>query len=160
MLPHSTPAKVEIASPVDPRLPEVLQLIQRSFAYMEGVIDPPSSIHRFDLPSVERHAALGEMVVVGSPPIAAMVMQEKPGTLYLGKIAVAATARGQGLARQMVAFATNIARARNLPNLTLQSRVELTGNHATFRALGFTETGRTTHEGYQKPTSITFTMAV
>ena len=100
------------------------------------------------------------MVVVGSPPIAAMVMQEKPGTLYLGKIAVAATARGQGLARQMVAFATNIARARNLPNLTLQSRVELTGNHATFRALGFTETGRTTHEGYQKPTSITFTMAV
>jgi hypothetical protein len=36
------------------------------------------------------------------------------------------------------------------------ARVELTETHATFRALGFTETGRTAHPGFDRPTSITF----
>ena len=144
----------------DPRLAAVHRLITDAFAYMDGLIDPPSSIHRFDPASVQGHAARGELIAIGTPPIAAMVMQEKPETIYLGKIAVAATARGQGLARELVRYAASAAREKGLHSLTLQSRVELVQNHATVRALGFNETGRTTHEGYQKPTSITFTMAV
>jgi hypothetical protein len=33
-------------------------------------------------------------------------------------------------------------------------------NHATFRALGFAEAGRTAHEGFDRPTSITFARPV
>jgi hypothetical protein len=39
--------------------------------------------------------------------------------------------------------------------LELQARVELTANHAAFARLGFHETGRTAHEGYDRPTSVT-----
>ena len=150
----------EILSTDDPRLPDVLALIQNSFAYMDGQIDPPSSIHAFDLDAVIRHANAGELVVIGCRPRAAMVMAARPPTLYLGKIAVALEFRGNGLARRLVAFAGEIAQTRGLTSLTLQSRVELTENHATFRALGFTETARTTHPGFDKPTSITFTKPV
>ena len=49
-----------------------------------------------------------------------------------------------------------LAVALHLPVLELQTRVELTENHATFRALGFVEVARTAHPGYDRPTSITF----
>ena len=47
------------------------------------------------------------------------------------------------------------ARARNLPEIELQARVELTENHAAFAAMGFREVGRTAHDGYNRPTSVT-----
>ena len=150
----------EVLSADDPRLPDVLALIQSSFAYMDGQIDPPSSIRAFDLDAITRHAEAGELVVIGSRPQAAMVMSVQPSTLYLGKIAVAQDFRGSGLARLLVAFAVKVAQTRGLAYLTLQSRVELVKNHATFRALGFTETARTAHPGFDKPTSITFTKPV
>ncbi|TIX14256.1 MAG: GNAT family N-acetyltransferase, partial [Mesorhizobium sp.] len=34
-------------------------------------------------------------------------------------------------------------------------RIELDGNHRAFVRLGFDETERTAHEGYDRPTSIT-----
>ena len=47
------------------------------------------------------------------------------------------------------------ARALGLPVLELQTRVELTENHAAFRALGFAQTGATAHPGFDRPTSLT-----
>lgn len=48
-----------------------------------------------------------------------------------------------------------LARSRNKPAIELQTRIELTVNHATFAGLGFRETERTAHDGYDRPTSIT-----
>ena len=39
--------------------------------------------------------------------------------------------------------------------IELQTRIELSANHAAFARLGFDETERTAHEGYDRPTSIT-----
>ena len=39
--------------------------------------------------------------------------------------------------------------------LELQTRIELTENHATFGALGFKKIAETAHPGYSRPTSIT-----
>jgi hypothetical protein len=54
-----------------------------------------------------------------------------------------------------VAEADAMARALGRPLLELQTRVELTENHAIFAALGFREVGRTAHPGYDRPTSVT-----
>lgn len=124
---------------------------------MDGLIDPPSSITRFDIAAARHHATKGELIVIGTLPVAAMVMQEMQNTLYLGKIAVAEEARGRGYAKQLITYAAEHARALGLPNLTLQSRIELRANHAAFAAMGFVESGRTAHAGFDKPTSITFT---
>lgn len=133
-------------------------MLVAAFAYMDGVIDPPSSLAR--LAPADLLAPGSEAWVIGTPPRACGVLTPQPGTLYLGKLAVAAGARGQGLARRLVDLACARARALNLPSVTLQTRVELTGNQAAFQAMGFTETARTAHPGFDRPTSITYTLRV
>ena len=73
---------------------------------------------------------------------------------------MARIALGQGLARRLIEHAALRARSLGLPALELQSRVELTENHAAFQAMGFHEVGRTAHDGYAAPTSITFRRSV
>ncbi len=136
-------------------LVEILALIREGFAYMEGRIDPPSSMHSLTLEALQDHRRIGEIWSLGPPLSACVFLTPKPDALYIGKLCVAAQARGRGLARHLIGLAENRARTLRLPGLELQTRVELTGNQATFAALGFTETARTAHPGYDRPTSIT-----
>ena len=135
-------------------LPAILTLIRDSFAYMDSVIDPPSSMHRMTLDSLRATADTCEIWTLGRQ--ACVILTPKQDTLYVGKLCVAPPARGQGLAREMITHAATRAKALDLPSLTLEVRVELTDNHATFKAMGFTEVARTAHHGYARPTSITF----
>ncbi len=134
----------------------LLRLIQAEFAFMDGRIDPPSSMHQLTAEAIARQAATGEVWAIGTPPIACVFLTPKPQMLYVGKLATAATHRRQGLARRLIALAEARARALGLPALELQTRVELTENQAAFTALGFVETARTAHPGYTRPTSITY----
>lgn len=138
--------------------PALLRLIQTEFAFMDGRIDPPSSMHRLTADDIARQAAEGEVWVIedGGVPVACVFLTAKPPALYLGKLAVARAWRGKGLARRLVETAEGRARALGRPALELQSRVELAENHATFIAMGFAEAGATAHEGYDRPTSLTF----
>lgn len=131
-------------------------LLTGAFGYMEGVIDPPSSMTRMTPEDLSRDAAANELWVLDPGPAACMILTVKGDTLYLGKLAVDARLRGAGLARRMVDLAVARARALGLAHVTLQTRVELTGNQATFQRLGFHEIGRTAHAGYDRPTSITY----
>ena len=133
-------------------------LILRAFASMEGRIDPPSSAGALTPESLA--ATTGEIWTLGRPLVACVILTPKPGHLYIGKLAVAPEAQGKGLARCLLRHAEVRARALGLTELRLQTRVELIENHAAFRALGFTEIGRTAHAGYDRPTSITFARPV
>lgn len=138
----------------------ILDLIRRSFAQMEGRIDPPSSMHRLTVDSVDQHCRDGEVWTIGTPPVACVFLTPKSGCLYLGKLAVDAAWRGQGLAARLVDLATDRARARGLDAVELQVRVELTENHRAFARMGFVRTGETAHPGYDRPTSITMQRVV
>lgn len=137
----------------------LLALIRAAFAYMDGVIDPPSSMHRLTEDDIAGQAETGEVWAMGSPAVACMFLTIKGDWLYLGKLAVAADQRGKGLARSLVEQAMIRAAALGLQGVELQTRVELTANHATFAALGFREVGRTAHPGFDRPTSVTFRRA-
>jgi ribosomal protein S18 acetylase RimI-like enzyme len=163
---RESPASVFLHRPLDAPVPRrmapdedmapVLALLTEAFAYMEGVIDPPSSLTRMALADLARDAARGELWAIEPGPVACMILTPEADTLYLGKLAVAASHRGCRLARVMVEQAVARARALGLPSVTLQTRVELTANHAAFAAMGFVETGRTAHPGFARPTSITY----
>jgi predicted GNAT superfamily acetyltransferase len=75
--------------------------------------------------------------------------------VYVGKVAVAQSARGKGVARAMFAAAEVLARRHGRKFLELQTRVELVENHDTFGALGFEKVAETAHPNYNRPTSIT-----
>lgn len=134
-------------------------LLKQTFAYMEGRIEPPSSLDRMEAEDLARQAALAEIWVIDGPegPLACMILTPQSDTLYLGKLAVAPVARGQGLARVMVEHSLMRARALGLPSVSLQTRMELVENHATFVAMGFTMTGTSAHPGFDRPTSVSFT---
>ena len=135
-------------------------LLTAAFAFMDGVIDPPSSMNRMTPDDLTRDAAQNELWVTDPGPIACVILTPRADTLYLGKLAVDAHHRGSGLSRHLVDLAVARARALGLPSVTLQTRVELTGNQAAFQAMGFVETERTAHPGYERPTSITYRRGV
>lgn len=147
-------------SPIDPadrRWPELLVLVRESFAFMDGRIDPPSSVHRLTVEQMRAEAGNGAVLVADEDGIAVGCVTCKPlaHALYLGKLAVRADRRGRGIARALVEVAASEARRRGLDALELQTRVELVENHAAFARLGFVRVGETAHPGYDRPTSIT-----
>lgn len=154
--PPSPPVRL---SPGASELPATHALMTRAFAYMDGRVDPPSSIHRLTLEALTGEAAQNELWILPGPQ-ACVILTPKSDHLYIGKLAVAEAARGQGLSRILIDHAATRARDLGLPRLRLQTRVELTGNQRAFMAMGFAEVGRTAHDGYDRPTSITYERAV
>jgi len=144
-------------TPDYPHLDAVLALILDAFAFMEERIDPPSSAHRLTVAEMAAQAGKGAVWVVedAGGPVACVFARRKGDALYLGKLAVAASHRGRGLARALVAAAEAEARALGLARLELETRIELSENHAAFARMGFAKTGESAHAGYARPTSIT-----
>jgi ribosomal protein S18 acetylase RimI-like enzyme len=140
--------------------PGLLALIHRAFAGMEGRIDPPSSLHRLTPDGIAKQARTAEVWVIGAPPVACVFLTPKPDALYIGKLAVDPAHLRHGHARRLLDLATTRASALSLPALELQTRIELTENHAIFRSLGFIQTGSSAHDGYDHPTTLTFRRAL
>ena len=65
--------------------------------------------------------------------------------------------QGRGIGGMLVRAAVEEARRLGLSRIELQSRIELTANHAAFARFGFVESERTAHAGYDRPTSLTMT---
>lgn len=134
----------------------ILSLMREAFAYMDGRIDPPSSLHRLTVDAVRQHIRKSELWGILAPqPIACMVLTQQSDRLYLGKVAVHHVYRGRGFARDLVVAAQARARELGLSLLELESRIELTEVHTAFERLGFRKTGTTAHPGYTRPTSAT-----
>ncbi len=136
----------------------VLSLVQRSFAGMNGRINPPSSAIRLDVEAIEKQIEKGEVWVIGAPPVACIFLTPQPQTLYLGKLAVDEDQRGKGLATRLVELAEARALACKLPVVELEVRIELTENHRFFNKLGFEKVGEGCHEGFKEPTFIIMQM--
>jgi ribosomal protein S18 acetylase RimI-like enzyme len=77
------------------------------------------------------------------------------GDLYLGRLAVVPSARGRGIARRLVQGVEDEAARRGLTGVRLGVRIVLTENQRLFAALGYVETSREAHPGFDHPTSIT-----
>ncbi len=152
------PREIRRVGPADGPWEEVRALLLGAYAYMEGRIDPPSSLTRFGVAEMRAAAAQGPVLLAmdGPRPVACLFAAPRGGALHLSKIAVAREVRGQGLLRRLLVEADREARARGLATLTLESRIELTETHAAFRRLGFVAIGTTAHPGYDRPTSVSF----
>ncbi|MBT8154789.1 GNAT family N-acetyltransferase [Epibacterium ulvae] len=146
--------------PTTPELTDALALMRASFAFMDGRIDPPSSINRLTVAQLQDQASRGEIWALGDPLSACVVLTPRRDSLYLGKLAVDQDHRGRGFAHQLVDHVAHRAAAHNCGFLELEVRVELTENQAAFAHMGFVEVARSSHPGFTKPTSVTMRRAV
>ena len=132
-------------------------LLRRSFAYMNGRIDPPSSLERMRPADLAALAASGRAVIaVSEGPVGCAFLSDDGRRVYCGKLAVDPGFRRRGILRQMLVEAEAYARSLGRIGLELRTRVELTENHAAFERLGFKRVGTWSHPGYDRPTSVTF----
>jgi GNAT superfamily N-acetyltransferase len=140
----------------------LLAVIRASFAYMDGVVDPPSSAHRLTPEALRDKAEveIGLIALAGEEIAGCAFLAEKPDHFYLGKLAVAPAWQGFGIGRKLLQAAEEHARAAGKGLIELQTRIELTDNQQLFAKLGFVETARTAHQGYDRPTSVTMRKAL
>nr|WP_298104808.1 GNAT family N-acetyltransferase [uncultured Shinella sp.] len=138
------------------RWDDLLALILAAFAYMDGVIDPPSSAHLLTPASLAARAQteIAYMAVDGQTLLGCIFCRPEPESLYIGKLAVAPSFQGRGAGRLLLEAAEDLARDLRLPVLRLETRIELTGNHATFARWGFVRTAENAHPGFTRTTSI------
>lgn len=138
------------------RWDELLKLICEAFAYMDGVIDPPSSAHALTLENL-RQKANDEVCFVARDEnglLGCIFCKTEPATLYIGKLAVSPLAQGKGIGAALCAVAEQTAQQLGLKALRLQTRIELIANHRTFGRWGFVKTEERSHAGYQRITYI------
>jgi predicted N-acetyltransferase YhbS len=136
---------------------DLLVLIRRAFAYMDGVIDPPSSAHLLTADTLAEKAKreTGFLAIENGRVVGCVFALERAQDFYVGKLAVEPGLQGQGIGARLMRAVEDFARERGKDAIELQTRIELTANHAAFARLGFRETERTAHGGYDRPTSIT-----
>ena len=131
-------------------LSSVLDLIQQQFSYMDGRVDPPSSMHDLKVDDL----AGQDVWVVGEPLRACMILSSKEDHLYLGKVAIRPDCRGKGLLRELIKKTENIASQYGFKSIVLESRIELMEVHRAFSGVGFVEIGRGSHKGFDRDTYI------
>ena len=87
--------------------------------------------------------------------MACVVATPRPQSLYLGKISVDPSVRGQGVARALVEACEPLAVKLGVNYLELQVRIELLENQRAFARMGFVKISDDCHSGYDRVTEIT-----
>ncbi|MDJ0826236.1 MAG: GNAT family N-acetyltransferase [Rhodobacter sp.] len=122
--------------------PAVRQLLQDAFAYMERRLGHPARAAQVSAGDLATEANTGTVFLIfdGTRPVACLFCRrsrDHPDALYLGKLAVAASHRGRGLARDLVEAATQTAEAQGFSALTLDTGTAFPELLSLFQTLGF-----------------------
>ncbi len=135
---------------------ELLALILSAFAYMDGVIDPPSSAHLLTAENLAEKAQreIGLVAVENAVLMGCVFCKPEAQSLYIGKLAVSLSARGRGVGQLLLREAEQTARSLGCPALRLETRIELVDNHKRFGSWGFVKTAEKAHAGYDRITQI------
>src|SRR3546814_19810394 len=93
----------------------LLALLRESYAFMDGRIDPPSSLHRFDAAKLAAKARDEELVLafVNSELAGCLFAAPRTHSFYLGHITVPPGLQGRARARRLSALARVTGRSRH-----------------------------------------------
>ena len=137
--------------------------IAASFAQYRGKLVPESGAFRETGAGIAAELTKGAGAIVAErngEMLGCVLVEEMEGDLYFGRLSVLPSARGLGLARRLIDAVEAEARRRGLAGVRLGVRVVLTENQRLFASLGYRETSREAHPGFDQPTSINMRKAV
>lgn len=135
----------------------IAAVIAASFAQYRGRLVPESGAFRETAATIAAELQRGAGAIVAErngEMLGCVLVEEKEGDLYFGRLSVVPMARGRGLATQLIDAVEAEARRRGLAGVRLGVRIVLTDNQRLFLALGYRETSREAHPGFDHPTSI------
>jgi predicted N-acetyltransferase YhbS len=132
--------------------------IAAAFKQYRGRLVPESGAFRETTHAISHELADGTSAIIAEQngeTLGCVMMKPVDGDLYFGRLAVTPSARGRGIARRLVEAVEAEAGRRGLAGVRLGVRIVLTENQRFFTALGYVETSREAHPGFDHPTSIT-----
>lgn len=138
--------------------PLLLKLLKSAFAFQIDRINPPSSLTKLNVQTLAQKAYDETLLLAwkdGNLAGCIFAKNIENNALYVGKHAVLPTYQGQGIGSALMNAIEVHAKSNAISYLELQVRIELVENQATFAALGFIETKRTSHPGFDSITSVT-----
>ncbi len=146
---------VRAASEAD--APLLAATIAAAFEQYRGRLVPESGAFRETAGGIADELKKGAGAFIaerGGETLGCVMTKPMEGDLYFGRLSVLPAARGLGIAKQLVEAIEAAARARGLAGVRLGVRVVLTDNQQLFASMGYRETGREAHPGFDHPTSI------
>ncbi|MBS0538851.1 MAG: GNAT family N-acetyltransferase [Proteobacteria bacterium] len=149
------------ATPAD--APVIAATIAAAFEQYRGKLVPESGAFRETAEGIARELAKGAGAIVAEQDgsvVGCVMTKCEEGDLYFGRLSVLPAARGLGLAGKLIAAVEADARARQLPGVRLGVRIALPANQKLFQSLGYRETSREAHPGFDHPTSINMRKAL
>ena len=117
--------------------------------YIERMGKPPGPMLD-DYETLIADGAVNVLAEADGGIAAIIVLLPKADHLLLDNIAVLPDRQGQGLGRQLIAFAETEARRLGFAELRLYTHETMTENIALYTRLGFVETGRGREAGYDR----------
>jgi ribosomal protein S18 acetylase RimI-like enzyme len=143
--------------------PALAATIAAAFAQYRGKLVPESGALAETAAGITGVLAKGSTAIVAErngEMLGCVMTKVMEGDLYFGRLSVVPKARGLGLARRLVEAVEADGRTRGLAGVRLGVRMVLTENQQLFRSLGYVETGREAHPGFDHPTSINMRKAL
>jgi ribosomal protein S18 acetylase RimI-like enzyme len=131
--------------------------IAAAFEQYRGKLEPESGAFQETAEGIAAELARESGAIVAErngQMLGCVMVKLEDDDLYFGRLAVLPAARGQGIARKLIDAVEDEARRRELAGVRLGVRIVLTENQRLFTALGYVETSREAHEGFDHPTSI------
>lgn len=135
----------------------IAAVIAASFEQYRGKLIPESGAFRETADGIAAELTRGAGAIVAErngEMLGCVLVEDKEGDLYFGRLSVLPSARGLGLAKRLIEAVEAEARRRGLAGVRLGVRVVLTDNQRLFQTLGYRETSREAHPGFDHPTSI------
>lgn len=131
--------------------------IAAAFEQYRGKLVPESGAFRETARGIAAELAKGAGAIVAErngEVVGCVMTKLEEGDLYFGRLSVLPAARGLGLAGRLIAAVEADAKARGLPGVRLGVRIALPANQKLFSSLGYRETSREAHPGFDHFTSI------
>lgn len=135
----------------------IAAVIAASFAQYRGKLVPESGALHETAEGIAAELSKGAAAIVAErngEMLGCVLVEEMEGDLYFGRLSVLPSARGLGLARQLIGAVEAEALRRGLAGIRLGVRIVLTDNRRLFTSLGYRKTSREAHPGFDHPTSI------
>jgi ribosomal protein S18 acetylase RimI-like enzyme len=131
--------------------------IAAAFEQYRGKLKPESGAFLETTKGIGQEVRRGAGAIVAErngKVVGCVMTKMQEGDMYFGRLAVLPEARGLGVAKRLIEAVEADARRRGLPGVRLGVRVVLTENQKLFQSLGYVETSRDAHPGFDYPTSI------
>lgn len=147
---HIQPATIDQAD-------QILSVLLGAFEQYRQRLDPSSGVFHETAEDIQQKLELGGGFVArdGAQMVGVVLYQPHPDYMYLGRLGVLPTYRGQQIAMRLCAQVEQAALEHQLHRVQLAVRIVLTDNQQFFQNLGYRIVSYHSHEHYTQFTYVT-----